>query len=182
MVKTSPGVTSEQVLVALDKHYPSLAGAVPCSTKGQRALRFPKTANLNDLTINGFTVGKTLCKIEKLLGPSKGGVIQSTLTGFFSDPDGVRLFNEKIAAFGTVLMRRVQHIGKTKHISGVYDFVLALKDPSNLPPSSIILERDGVSERIPLRITGGLRHCVFCRSATHVRKDCTDAPLCKICS
>ncbi|SCV73077.1 BQ2448_7002 [Microbotryum intermedium] len=143
-VKTPPGVTSEQVLVALDKHYPSLAGAMPSTIKGQRALRFPKTANLDDLAANGLTVGKTLCKIEKLLGPSKGGVIQCTLTGFFADPEGVH--------------------------------------PSNLPPSFIILERDGVSERIPLRITGGSRHCVFYRSATHVRKDCTVAPLCKMCS
>ncbi|SCV73864.1 BQ2448_6294 [Microbotryum intermedium] len=158
-------MTSRTVLVALDEHYPSLAGAMLCTIKA-----------------SGLTVGKTLCKIEKLLTPSKGGVIQCTLTGFFSDPEGVRLVNEKMAAFGMVLIRRVQHIGKTKHISGVYDFVLALKDPSNLPLSSIILERDGVSERIPLRITGGLRHCVFRRSATHVRKDCTVAPLCKICS
>ncbi|SCV73763.1 BQ2448_6193 [Microbotryum intermedium] len=202
-VKTPPGVTSEQVLVALDKHYPSLAGPMPCTIKGQSALRFPKTANLDDLAANGLTVDRTFCQVEKLLTPSEGGVIQCNLTGFL-DPEGVRLFDEEIAAFGTVLVRRIQYVGKTKHISGVYHFRLALKDPSKLPPPSIILERDGrtIKERLIVglsddgesvseeqegkgtlsRVTGGLCHCVFCRSATHIRKDCTVAPLCKICS
>ncbi|SCV66911.1 BQ2448_5557 [Microbotryum intermedium] len=102
--------------------------------KGQRAVRFPKDANLDTLAANGLTVGKTLCQVEKLFAPFKNGVIQCTLTGFFSDAEGVRLFDEEIAAFGKVLARRTQYIGKTKHISGVYDFVLALKDADNLPP------------------------------------------------
>ncbi|SCV68471.1 BQ2448_592 [Microbotryum intermedium] len=182
IVKTPPSTSVEQVLLALDKHYPSLAGAMPCVIKGQRALRFPKDANLDTLAANGLTVGKTLCQVEKLFAPSKNGVIQCTLTGFFSDAEGVRLFDEEIAAFGKVLARRTQYIGKTKHISGVYDFVLALKDADNLPPASLSIERDGVTERIPLRITGGMRHCVFCRSTSHVRKDCTVAPACKTCT
>ncbi|SCV73083.1 BQ2448_7008 [Microbotryum intermedium] len=182
IVKFPPSTSVEQVLLALDKHYPSLAGAMPCVIKGQRALRFPKDANLDTLAANGLTAGKTLCQVEKLFAPSKNGVIQCTLTGFFSDAEGVRLFDEEIAAFGKVLARRTQYIGKTKHISGVCDFVLALKDADNLPPASLSIERDEVTERIPLRITCGMRHCVFCRSTSHVRKDCTVAPACKTCT
>ncbi|SCV72884.1 BQ2448_30 [Microbotryum intermedium] len=124
-------------------------------------------ADLRELVARGLTVGKTLCKVNDLFHIAQKSVIQCTLVGFFSDPEGVRLFDEKIKEFGTVLMRRTQYVGKTKHISGVYDFVLALKDPN----------------RIPLRITGGMRHCsVFCRSGAHVRKECTVAPPCKICT
>ncbi|SCV69955.1 BQ2448_1349 [Microbotryum intermedium] len=181
IVKTPPGSTPEQVLTALDKQFQSLTGAMPCLIKGQRGLRFPKEADLRELVARGLTVGKTLCKVDDLFHIAQKGVIQCTLVGFFSDPEGVRLFDEKIKEFGTVLMRRTQYVGKTKHISGVYDFVLALKDPNVLPPASLPLERDGVTERIPLRITGGMRHCVFCRSGAHVRKDCTVAPPCQIC-
>ncbi|SCV69379.1 BQ2448_2399 [Microbotryum intermedium] len=182
IVKTPPGSTPEQVLTALDKQFPSLTGAMPCLIKGQRGLRFPKEADLRELVARGLTVGKTLCKIDDLFHIAQKSVIQCTLVGFFSDPEGVRLFDEKIKEFETVLMRRTQYVGKTKHISGVYDFVLALKDPNVLPHTSLPLERDGVTERIPLRITGGMRHCVFCRSGAHVRKDCTVAPPCKICT
>ncbi|SCV72879.1 BQ2448_25 [Microbotryum intermedium] len=183
IVKTPPGSTPEQVLTALDKQFPSLTGAMPCLIKGQRGLRFPKEADLRELVARGLTVGKTLCKVNDLFHIAQKSVIQCTLVGFFSDPEGVRLFDEKIKEFGTVLMRRTQYVGKTKHISGVYDFVLALKDPNVLPPASLPLERDGVTERIPLRITGGMRHCsVFCRSGAHVRKECTVAPPCKICT
>ncbi|SCV70358.1 BQ2448_1752 [Microbotryum intermedium] len=35
---------------------------------------------------------------------------------------------------------------------------------------------------IPLRITGGIPHCVFCRSSERVRKECTIAPACKLCT
>ncbi|SCV71127.1 BQ2448_2715 [Microbotryum intermedium] len=166
IVKTPPGSTPEQVLTALDKQFPSLTGAMPCLIKGQRGLRFPKEADLRELVARGPTVGKTLCKVDDLFHIAQKSVIQCTLVGFFSDPEDVRLFDEKIKEFGTVLMRRSQYVGKTKHISGIYDFVLALKDLN----------------RIPLRITGGMRHCVFCRSGAHVRKDCTVAPPCKICT
>ncbi|SCV74958.1 BQ2448_7987 [Microbotryum intermedium] len=182
IVKTPPGSTPEQVLTALDKQFPSLTGAMPCFIKGQRGLRFPEEADLRELVARGLTVGKTLCKVNDLFHIAQKSVIQCTLVGFFSDPEGVRLFDEKIKEFGTVLMRRTQYVGKTKHISGVYNFVLALKDPNVLPPASLPLERDGVTERIPLRITGGMRHCVFCRSGAHVRKDCTVAPPCQICT
>ncbi|SCZ89107.1 BZ3500_MvSof-1268-A1-R1_Chr1-1g00960 [Microbotryum saponariae] len=180
IVKAPPSTSIEQVLLALDEHYPALAGAMPCVIKSQRV--FPKDADLDTLTVNGLTVGKTLCQVEKLFASTKGGVIQCTLTGFFSNAEGLRLFNEQIAAFGTVLLRQIQYIGKTKHISGVYDFVLALKDANALPPASISIECDGVTERIPLRNTGGMRHCVFCRSTAHVRKDCPVAPACKTCA
>ncbi|SCZ98415.1 BZ3500_MvSof-1268-A1-R1_Chr7-1g09129 [Microbotryum saponariae] len=182
IINTPPSTSVEQVLLALDKHYPALTGAMPCVIKGQRGLRFPKAADLDTLVANGLTVGKTLCKVEKLYSSTKGGVVQCTLTGFFSDPEGLRLFDEQIAAYGTVLRRRIQYIGKTKHISGMYDFILALKDVDVLPPASLSIARDGVTERIPLRITGGMRHCVFCRSAAHVRKDCPVAPACKSCA
>ncbi|SGY96826.1 BQ5605_C035g11364 [Microbotryum silenes-dioicae] len=127
--------------------------------QGQRGLRFPKAADLDTLVANGLTVGKTLCKVEKLYSSTRGGVVQCTLTGFFSDPEGLCLFDEQIAAYGTVLRRRIQYIGKTKHISGVYNFILALR-----------------------MITGGMRHCVFCRSVAHVCKDCPVAPACKSCA
>ncbi|SGY32001.1 BQ5605_C002g01301 [Microbotryum silenes-dioicae] len=182
IINTPPSTSVEQVLLALDKYYPGLTGAMPCVIKGQRGLRFPKAADLDTLVANGLTVGKTLCKVEKLYSSTKGGVVQCTLTGFFSDPEGLCLFDEQIAAYGTVLRRRIQYIGKTKHISGVYDFILALKDVDVLPPASLSIARDGVTERIPLRITGGMRHCVFCRSAAHVRKDCPVAPACKSCA
>ncbi|SCV69232.1 BQ2448_2252 [Microbotryum intermedium] len=180
IVKTPPGMPLDQVLLALDKQFPSLAGAMPCIIKGQRALRFPKSANLDTPAADGLTVGRTLCQVEKLLTPSKGGVIQCTLMGFFSDPEGVRLFDEEIAALGTVLVRRNQYIGKTNTSLVSTTFSLHSKT-FKLPPPFITLKRDGVSERIPLRVTGGMRHCVFCRSASPVRKDCTVAPLCKIC-
>ncbi|SGZ22351.1 BQ5605_C022g09477 [Microbotryum silenes-dioicae] len=182
IINTPPSTSVEQVLLALDKYYPGLTGAMPCVIKGQRGLRFPKAADLDPLVANGLTVGKTLCKVEKLYSSTRGGVVQCTLTGFFSDPEGLCLFDEQIAAYGTVLRRRIQYIGKTKHISGVYDFILALKDVDVLPPASLSIARDGVTERIPLRITGGMRHCVFCRSAAHVRKDCPVAPACKSCA
>ncbi|SGZ28684.1 BQ5605_C027g10409 [Microbotryum silenes-dioicae] len=182
IINTPPSTSVEQVLLALDKYYPGLTGAMPCVIKGQRGLRFPKAADLDTLVANGLTVGKTLCKVEKLYSSTRGGVVQCTLTGFFSDPEGLCLFDEQIAAYGTVLRRRIQYIGKTKHISGVYDFILALKDVDVLPPASLSIARDGVTERIPLRITGGMRHCVFCRSAAHVRKDCPVAPACKSCA
>ncbi|SCV73062.1 BQ2448_6987 [Microbotryum intermedium] len=149
IVKAPPGSSPEQVLLALDKQFPSLAGAMPSLIKGQRALRFPKGTDQHELVATGLI--------------------------------GVELFNQKIAEYGTVLKRRAQYVGKTKHIAGVYDFVLALKDRKVLPPAYLTLERDGVTERIPLRITGGMRHCVFCRSSEHVRKECTVAPVCKIC-
>ncbi|SGY53342.1 BQ5605_C006g03749 [Microbotryum silenes-dioicae] len=182
IINTPPSTLVEQVLLALDKYYPGLTGAMPCVIKGQRGLRFPKAADLDTLVANGLTVGKTLCKVEKLYSSTRGGVVQCTLTGFFSDPEGLCLFDEQIAAYGTVLRRRIQYIGKTKHISGVYDFILALKDVDVLPPASLSIARDGVTERIPLRITGGMRHCVFCRSAAHVHKDCPVAPACKSCA
>ncbi|KDE03623.1 hypothetical protein MVLG_05918 [Microbotryum lychnidis-dioicae p1A1 Lamole] len=182
IINTPPSTSVEQVLLALDKYYPGLTGAMPCVIKGQRGLRFPKAANLDALVANGLTVGKTLCKVEKLYSSTRGGVVQCTLTGFFSDPEGLCLFDEQIAAYGTVLRRRIQYIGKTKHISGVYDFILALKDVDVLPPASLSIACDGVTEQIPLRITGGMRHCVFCRSAAHVRKDCPVAPACKSCA
>ncbi|SGZ27902.1 BQ5605_C026g10217 [Microbotryum silenes-dioicae] len=150
IINTPPSTSVKQVLLALDKYYPGLTGAMPCVIKGQRGLRFPKAADLDTLVANGLTVGKTLCKVEKLYSSTRGGVVQCTLTGFFSDPKGLCLFDEQIAAYGTVLRRRIQYIGKTKHISGV--------------------------------ITGGMRHCVFCRSAAHVRKDCPVAPACKSCA
>ncbi|SGY33960.1 BQ5605_C002g01573 [Microbotryum silenes-dioicae] len=161
IINTPPSTSVEQVLLALDKYYPGLTGAMPCVIKGQRGLRFPKAADLDTLVANGLTVGKNLCKVEKLYSSTRGGVVQCTLTGFFSDPEGLCLFDEQIAAYGTVLRRRIQYIGKTKHISGVYDFILALKDVDVLPPASLSIARDGVTERIPLRITGGMRHCVF---------------------
>ncbi|SGY57261.1 BQ5605_C006g04248 [Microbotryum silenes-dioicae] len=182
IINTPPSTLVEQVLLALDKYYPGLTGAMPCVIKGQRGLRFPKAADLDTLVANGLTVGKTLCKVEKLYSSTRGGVVQCTLTGFFSDPERLCLFNEQIAAYGMVLRRRIQYIGKTKHISGVYDFILALKDVDVLPPASLSIARDGVTERIPLRITGGMRHCVFCGSAAHVRKDCPVAPVCKSCA
>ncbi|SGY13821.1 BQ5605_C010g05985 [Microbotryum silenes-dioicae] len=161
IINTPPSTSVEQVLLALDKYYPGLTGAMPCVIKGQRGLRFPKAADLDTLVANGLTVGKTLCKVEKLYSSTRGGVVQCTLTGFFSDPEGLCLFDEQIAAYGTVLRRRIQYIGKTKHISGVYEFILALKDVDVLPPASLSIARDGVTERIPLRITGGMCHCVF---------------------
>ncbi|SGZ35286.1 BQ5605_C066g12823 [Microbotryum silenes-dioicae] len=157
IIKTPPATTSEKVLSALDHHYPSLAGAMPCVIKGQHGIRFPKDADIVGRVANGLTVGKTLCQVEKLFSATTG-VIQCTLSGFFSDVEGLRLFDEQIAEYGKVLLRRTHYIGKTRHISGVYDF------------------------RIPLRITGGMRHCVFCRSAAHVRKDCPVAPACKSCA
>ncbi|SGZ14475.1 BQ5605_C029g10596 [Microbotryum silenes-dioicae] len=181
IIKTPPATTSEKVLSALDHHYPSLAGAMPCVIKGQHGIRFPKDADIVGRVANGLTVGKTLCQVEKLFSATTG-VIQCTLSGFFSDVEGLRLFDEQIAEYGKVLLRRTHYIGKTRHISGVYDFVLALEDPNKLPPASISIVHDGVTERIPLRITGGMRHCVFCRSAAHVRKDCPVAPACKSCA
>ncbi|SCV71979.1 BQ2448_4673 [Microbotryum intermedium] len=178
IVKTPPGSTPEQVLTALDKQFPSLTDAMPCVIKGQRGLRFPKEADLRELVARGLTVGKTLCKVDDLFHIAQKSVIQCTLVGFFSDPEGVWLLEE----FGTVLMRRTEYVGKTKHISGVYNFVLALKDPNVLPPHLFPSNVTGSPSASPLRITGGMRHCVFCRSGAHVRKDCTVAPPCKICT
>ncbi|SGY30431.1 BQ5605_C002g01154 [Microbotryum silenes-dioicae] len=148
IINTPPSTSVEQVLLALDKYYPGLTGAMPCVIKGQRGLRFPKAADLDTLVANGLTVGKTLCKVEKLYSSTRGGVVQCTLTGFFSDPEGLCLFDEQIAAYGTVLRRRIQYIGKTKHISGVYDFILALKDVDVLPPASLVEIEQRCAERV----------------------------------
>ncbi|KDE02399.1 hypothetical protein MVLG_07042 [Microbotryum lychnidis-dioicae p1A1 Lamole] len=84
IIKTPPATTSEKVLSALDHHYPSLAGAMPCVIKGQHGIRFPKDADIAGRVANGLTVGKTLCQVEKLFSATTG-VIQCTLSGFFSD-------------------------------------------------------------------------------------------------
>ncbi|SGZ26925.1 BQ5605_C025g09998 [Microbotryum silenes-dioicae] len=60
IINTPPSTSVEQVLLALDKHYPALTGAMSCVIKGQRGLRFPKAADLDTLVANGLTIGKTL--------------------------------------------------------------------------------------------------------------------------
>ncbi|SGZ26924.1 BQ5605_C025g09997 [Microbotryum silenes-dioicae] len=160
IINTPPSTSVEQVLLALDKHYPALTGAMSCVIKGQRGLRFPKAADLDTLVANGLTIGKTLCKFEDLYSSLKEVLYNAPLRAF-SPTQGLRLFDEQIAAYGTVLRRSIQYIGKTKYISGVYDFILALKDVDVFPPASLSIACDGVTERIPLRITGGMRHCVF---------------------
>ncbi|SGY75636.1 BQ5605_C005g03434 [Microbotryum silenes-dioicae] len=80
VIMKNPSTTSfDQDLLALDKHYPALACATACVIKSQSAV-----ADLDTLIAKGLPIGRITCLIEKLFTSTEGGVIQCTLTGFFS--------------------------------------------------------------------------------------------------
>lgn len=179
---TIPGnVQREQVIVALMDQYPALLGSMLLQQDRARIIQLPQNADASELIAKGLKINNVECKVRALHNSSKGNIIQCRVTPYFSTDGGVELLQSALTDIGTILEHKVEEVGNTGCPTGNFDFVIALKDADYLPPSRIRIDRPDWTEHLRLTVLHHTRFCHYCRSASHTRAHCKEAPICVTC-
>lgn len=169
-------------MLALHDQYPNIQGAMLLEKDGNRILQLPPSQSSDELIAKGVQLNNTVCPIRAIHNSNGSDIVQVRVTPFLSTGGGVQPLKDAFAELGDILEYSAEMIPRTSHITGNFDFVLALKDATKLPPSSINVDHGDWTERLSVFITDKRNFCHYCRSTTHLRAECPTAPKCKKCS
>jgi hypothetical protein len=175
-------VTLAQVAVALQAQFPELVSKVqPINDKGNVLLQLHKGVDAASLVARGLDINNVMATIKPLLNSSKGSMVEARLSGLLLDPYGVETLKTKLQEYGNILAWQELCFPSTQVKTGEVHLLLDLQTGTSVPPALIKVDRESWTEEVRFSVLGKPGFCHYCRSTTHLRHQCTQAPACSSC-
>lgn len=183
VLKHPSTLTLGQVALALQDQYPDLASKIqPFLQDGNVFLQLHKGVDASSLVAKGLGLNNVVASVKPLINSSKANFVQARLSGLLLDAHGVATAKHALGAFGKVLAWEEQHFPGTQVKSGEVHLLLDLGEGKEVPPALMKIDRDTWTEEVRFSVLGKATFCHYCRSISHTRPACTEAPACKTCS
>lgn len=130
----------------------------------------------------GLTIGNISVKV-KAVWNSLGNkdILSGRIENLTATEYAVNHLEEIFRKLGDVLYFQPATWPGTDVKNGVIDWVLNITATGKAPKSHYPVDHGHYKDTATVVIQGRRRFCYFCRSAEHLRKDCSEAPECENC-
>jgi hypothetical protein len=171
-----------QIAVALQQQFPELAKQVlPLNDKGSILLQFPAGVDVSSLVAKGLSLNHSKGAVHPLHNSTNSHLLEARLTGLLTDTLGVSSIKTHLQGFGKLMEWRELTFPGTQVKTGEVHLLLNLGDSTKVPAAVIKVDRDTWTEEVRFTTLGKPTFCHYCRSTTHKRPTCQEAPECKSC-
>lgn len=172
--------TLASIATALEAQSPGIQVS-PSILNGRFLLQAVNQTVVDALVATGLKIGEEVALVTSLINSAKTTIIQLRITSFIHD-NGTALLQSKLEEFGKVITLSNEFYPGTTISTNITNVLLDIEDSTKAPPAMLDLERDEWTETIKIQVVGSAKICYYCKSTTHIRKECTVAPACTNCS
>ena len=179
-----PTTTLESVAIALNKQYPGIKGVQPMVINNNIIIQLSKETDIETFKNKSLNIGNATFNFNKLYNSYNSNLIQFTVKNLFHGDGGLLALESHInSTYGKIIRKESPFFKNTSTYTGEVIILIDADGFDSVPSASIELDRGDYKEHLSVTINGRTKqHCHYCKSTTHVRKDCTTAPACRTCT